>query len=279
MEKNLIPDHLVRLIKESFDQYIALCDGLMDYRVLSYQEKSNWTGSPHGLHIRFSHKYTGQVVEAPYTRMRKPNDLDTYFWFEFVSTTSEFQEIQEYVDNNTLKISPSDLVSLFFNSSFLDQAKTEIPDFRIGDFIQIRPSAFKEEFHSVAHWDLKYYYEDRIKYISWPVEGNFEDVGGSLCTLLGGTKTRIKNLIRENSEIKEIHTDLFIIYMPFAYETQQFKSIHPIQNYTTDRRVSHLVEMLSLSEHLSRSGELTPGQRDHNKMIYTQKFFEGMKKS
>lgn len=268
---------IIELTNESFRQYIALCDGLMNYSVFSYQEKSNWVGSTHGVHIRFVNKNTNQVVEAPYKRMTKTEDLDTFFWFEFVCTTPWFHHIKEYLDKSEMTF--NDFIKLFFNSTFLNRPKIEIPEFKVGDFIQLRDSAFQDEFHSKAFWDKKYYYEDQIAYMSWPIEGNFKDVGGTLCTLLGGASARIENIVRENSEIKEIHTELFIILMPYAYETQQFKPISPIENYQSDSRVGNLIEMLSFFELNCRLGEFTPGQRDHNKIIVTQQYFEGMKRT
>ncbi|MBT34124.1 MAG: hypothetical protein CMO01_31050 [Thalassobius sp.] len=73
-----------------------------------------------------------------------------------------------------------------------------------------------------------------------------------------------------------VYTDLFIIDLPFAFEKNEFKLINSTLDYKKDLEVSLLIEDLSFFETSYIQGLFTPAERDKNKIIRTQEYFELM---
>jgi len=269
------PLNLEELVKSSIEEYINLCDRLMEYINFDYQEKTEWIDYPHGRHIRYIHKATGQVVEAPLSRIKKREDVDPYFWNMFIKSTNRYKSIESYL--NQTNSSLDEILNPFLDERFFENRDIKIPEIEIGDFLQLRASAFIESFNSKKYWDSKYYYEDRISHIYWPMEQNFKNYGSSLPTVLGSAKTQVKKIIMNSIGISKIYTDLFIIDMPMAYESNQFKLIDPVENYTTDERISQLIEQLSFFEQEYKRGIFRPYERENNKQYSLRMYFETMK--
>ncbi|MEN7548798.1 hypothetical protein AAG747_12830 [Rapidithrix thailandica] len=272
MNQEKPPKNMVELTKASLKEYIELCDGLMDYSFFDDQEKSNWVGNPHGIHIRFQHKKTSQVVEVPFAKIKKRKDFNTFLWLEFVRSTPKFKPVEDFF--NQRKGLEEDFVNDFLDKEFFENREVIIPEFKTGDFIQLRDSVFEEDFNSRAYWDLKYYYEDQIQHIYWPLERNFERYGCNVPTILGGIKSRIKEVVMDNSGISKIYTDLFIVDMPYAYEKNQFQPVGTIDDYKVDEWVDFLINQLSFYEYNCMLGLFTPSERENNKIHCTQQYFE-----
>ena len=182
--------NLEELILESIQDYIHLCDKLMGYSSMSYTEKSKWIGNTHGFHIRFKQKYSNQIIEAPYSRIKTKQDLEPHFWLIFIQTTSNYNSIEIYLEQNN--ISAKELLNNIIDESYFQNRQIKIPNVKAGDLIQLRKSIFNHRFNTDQHWDLSYYYEDQFEHIYWPIENNFEDRGNNLLTILGGIITQVQ---------------------------------------------------------------------------------------
>ncbi|MDW7692833.1 hypothetical protein R9C00_11130 [Flammeovirgaceae bacterium SG7u.111] len=262
------------LIIESAKEYIKLCDKLMGYEKMGYEEKANWVSSTHGFHVRYENRYSQQVVEAPYERIKTKDNVDAYFWRLFINTTPKYHLIKKLLDQN--EITERELLNRELDDNIFQGRNYQFPELKVGDFIQLRKSTFQDKFESDKYWHLKYYYEDRFAHIYWPLENNFNNRGENIPTIFGGIKTQIKEVCNKEFGISTIYTDLFIIDMPFAYEKNQFKLIDYIPDYKINKEVNALIEDLSFYEKSCNACIFTPAERENNKIKSTQQCFELM---
>jgi hypothetical protein len=58
-----------------------------------------WQTGEHGGHCRFESRRTGQVVEAPIREWVDPDQVDPYFFSEFVKTTAGYEPVAELIDH------------------------------------------------------------------------------------------------------------------------------------------------------------------------------------
>jgi hypothetical protein len=243
----------------------------MGYSNMSFEERSNWVGDAHGVHIRYMNKTTLEVVEAPCSKIKERTDVEKFFLWIFINSSPSFE-----------------LVASFFNKKeqllvhFLDEHLSEdyflgreffVPEINVGDILELRASAFDEAFQCNGYWDLKYYYEDVIKSIYWTIENDKEVYGTSLPTVLGGTKTKVIAVIEEAGVISKIYTDLYVIEMPYAYEKNQFKLIDSNTPYEKDRQIEAYISDLSFYEENSKNGLFNPLERENNKIVETQRYY------
>jgi hypothetical protein len=73
-------------IQQAADTYLKTCSSLI-VQLASKNLPPEWAADAHGLHCRFENSSTGQVVEAPLTGATAPENLDPYFFAEFVKST------------------------------------------------------------------------------------------------------------------------------------------------------------------------------------------------
>jgi hypothetical protein len=85
-------------ILKAVSDYRRACAALVEqYR--SGTLPREWQADEHGGHCRFTNRWTGQVVEAPFREWADPRRVDPYFFAEFVKTTAEFEAAAELIEN------------------------------------------------------------------------------------------------------------------------------------------------------------------------------------
>ncbi|MCX5662678.1 MAG: hypothetical protein NTW19_23610 [Planctomycetota bacterium] len=75
------------VIGAAADAYIASCQTMMaGYKI--GRVSRDWTCQKHGGHVRFTHRKSGQIIEAPLAGITSVNSVDPFFFAEFVKSTS-----------------------------------------------------------------------------------------------------------------------------------------------------------------------------------------------
>ena len=258
------------LLRQAIDEYIGLCDRLMNYAPMTYEEKSMWVGWRHGMHIRYTNKVTKQVVEVPFEKILKAKDVDIYFLEEFIQGSTQFVELAPLFSNriNSRKAIIAEILS---NEYFRDRT-IQIPEFNKGDLLQLRDSIFANRFKKDPYWNPSYYYEDPIVHIYYPIGDDFSQYGDHVPTVFGGLKTKIEEIVTDEYGFMSLHTDLFIINMPYAFQRNQFKKVQEDASYKLDHRVEYLIENLSVPEHNFRQGLINSAERENRKREAVQAY-------
>jgi hypothetical protein len=86
-------------IREAADTYIQTCSCLVA-QLASENLPPEWAADVHGLHCRFENSTTGQVVEAPLTGTTAPENLDPYFFAQFVKSTSSCAAVAQLIKDD-----------------------------------------------------------------------------------------------------------------------------------------------------------------------------------
>lgn len=87
-----------RKVLQAVAEYRQACAELVEQHrtgILS----PKWQSDEHGGHCRFTNLETGQVVEAPFREWVRTNDVDPYFFAEYVKTTAGLQEVTELIEH------------------------------------------------------------------------------------------------------------------------------------------------------------------------------------
>jgi len=85
------------LIRESISDYINLCKELMNGLEANPNLSEEWHTFRHGQHIQFTNKKSEQIVEVPILGISKINDVDPYFWGEFVKSTEKYNTVNNLI--------------------------------------------------------------------------------------------------------------------------------------------------------------------------------------
>ena len=183
------------LLRQAIDEYIGLCDCLMNYAPMTYDEKLNWVGWRHGMHIRYTNKVTKQVVEAPFEKILKAKDVDLYFLEEFIKGSSQFVELVPLFSDriNSRKA----IVAEILSSEYFKDRIIHIPEFNKGDILQLRDSILANRFKHDPYWNPAYYYQDPLVHIYYPIGDDFSQYGDHVPTVFGGLKTKVEEIVTD----------------------------------------------------------------------------------
>jgi len=97
----LIKRHVIKenetLIRASISDYINTCNELINGFENDPNTSIEWYTFRHGQHIRFTNKKSEQIVEVPIFEISKINQVDPYFWGEFVASTEKYSSINNLI--------------------------------------------------------------------------------------------------------------------------------------------------------------------------------------
>ena len=91
VSERVVHSHLAS-VKSACAAYGRTCAILVSKRKAGTLS-AEWTAAPHGRHILFENHTTGQVVEAPQGDAPATDDIDPYFFAQFVKTTAEWSDV------------------------------------------------------------------------------------------------------------------------------------------------------------------------------------------
>jgi len=94
-----IIDENETLIRESISDYINLCNELIKDFGTNPKTSEEWDTFRHGEHIRFTNKNSGQIVEVPVFGISRINEVDPYFWGEFIESTEKYNAINNLIQH------------------------------------------------------------------------------------------------------------------------------------------------------------------------------------
>jgi hypothetical protein len=86
-------------IRQAADTYVETCSSLV-VQLASENLPPEWAADVHGLHCRFENSTTGQVVEAPLTGATAPENLDPYFFAQFVKSTPSCTAVAQLIKDD-----------------------------------------------------------------------------------------------------------------------------------------------------------------------------------
>lgn len=85
--------------EESLSNYFNFFDKLMDRLETDPNLSEEWYTFRHGQHIRFTNRKSGQIIEVPIFGISKINEVDPYFWGEFVKSTEKYNSLNNLIED------------------------------------------------------------------------------------------------------------------------------------------------------------------------------------
>jgi len=147
---------------------------------------------------------------------------------------------------------------------------------KIGDVIQLRPSAFEHKFLETEplDWSKKYLYKDRFKHVYLRFK-TINKAGDRAITLFGSSLSRVERIEYLEGKPFIIWTELFEIFLAGALEKDEvFISSDGKNHSLSSQAEKELVDNLDYFEYHYLDGLFSVAERENNKLdMYKRGFY------